>query len=52
MTEKQPGNISRGGIRALYEWLTGPTVPLASGNSSTARPDELLPARIGRYAIE
>lgn len=52
MAEKQPGNMPRGGIRALYEWLTGPTVPLASGNSSTARPDELLPARIGRYAIE
>ena len=52
MTEKQPGNISRGGIRAFYEWLTGPTVPLASGDSASAHPDELLPTRIGRYAIE
>ena len=45
-------NTSRGGFRALYEWLTGATSPHQPSNVPSAPTGEILPARIGRYAIE
>ncbi len=45
-------NTSRGGFRALYEWLTGATSPHQPSNVTSAPTGEILPARIGRYAIE
>ena len=38
---------SRGGFRALYEWLTGATSPCARASGG-----QRLPARIGPYVIE
>ena len=50
--EKQTNNTSRGGFRALYEWLTGAASADPSSNAPSAISREHLPARIGRYAIE
>jgi eukaryotic-like serine/threonine-protein kinase len=52
VADKQAENPSRGGFRALYEWLTGATSPQRSSNGPGAPTEEVLPARIGRYAIE
>jgi serine/threonine protein kinase/tetratricopeptide (TPR) repeat protein len=46
-------NTSRKGIRAFYEWLTGAaTSARPASHAPLARVDEMLPGRIGRYAIE
>src|SRR3990170_2627514 len=45
-------NTSRGGFRAFYEWLTGASSSQSSSSVTTAFGGEILPARIGRYAIE
>ncbi len=45
-------NASRGGFRALYEWLTGATHPHRSSSDPSDLGEEILPARIGRYALE
>ena len=52
VVDKQTHNTSRGGFRALYEWLTGATSPDLSSDAPSAPTGEILPARIGRYAIE
>jgi serine/threonine protein kinase len=52
VADKQADNTSRGGFRALYEWLTGATSPHPSSSASSAATGEILPERIGRYAIE
>jgi serine/threonine protein kinase/tetratricopeptide (TPR) repeat protein len=52
VADKQVDNTSRGGLRALYEWLTGATSPHLSSDVPGAPAEEVLPARIGRYAIE
>ncbi len=52
VADKQADNTSRGGFRALYEWLTGATSPHQSSNVPSAPTGEILPSRIGRYAIE
>jgi serine/threonine protein kinase/tetratricopeptide (TPR) repeat protein len=52
VADKQADNTSRGSFRALYEWLTGATSPVLSSNVPSAPTGEILPARIGRYAIE
>ena len=52
VADKQADNTSRGGFRALYEWLTGATSPHLPSNVPSAPTGEILPARIGRYAIE
>ena len=49
VADKQPDNTSRGSFRTLYEWLTGTTSSDLPPNASTR---EILPTRIGRYAIE
>ena len=56
MVEKQFDNGARGPLRALYEWLTG--TPRQSSAASDASADrtitagrDMLPSRIGRYAI-
>lgn len=49
VADKQADNTSRGGFRTFYEWLTGTTTPHLSSNVPT---EQILPARIGRYAIE
>ena len=36
----------------LYEWLTGATSPRLPSDVPSAPTGEILPARIGRYAIE
>jgi serine/threonine protein kinase len=50
--DKQADNTARGGFRALYEWLTGATSPHLPSSVPSAPAGEILPARIGRYAIE
>ena len=52
VAEKQADNASRGGIRALYEWLTGSTSGDPSSSAPSATAHEIPPARIGRYAIQ
>jgi serine/threonine protein kinase/tetratricopeptide (TPR) repeat protein len=52
VADKQADNASRGGFRALFEWLTGSTPADPSSSGSTATSEETLPARMGRYAIE
>ncbi len=52
VVDKQAHNPSRGGFRALYEWLTGAASPDPASDAPSAPTGELLPARIGRYAIE
>src|SRR5215212_6447598 len=42
-------NTSRGGLRSLYEWLTGAQPASADPG---IQPEEGVPSRIGRYAIE
>jgi serine/threonine protein kinase/tetratricopeptide (TPR) repeat protein len=49
VVDKHADTASRGGFRTLYDWLTGATSPDLS--PSVPGP-EILPARIGRYAIE
>jgi serine/threonine-protein kinase len=52
VADKRADNTSRGGFRALYEWLTGPTAPHQPTYDPPAPVGEGLPARIGRYAIQ
>jgi serine/threonine protein kinase len=52
VADKQTDNTSRRGFRTFYEWLTGTTSPHLSSNVPSSLPGEILPARIGRYAIE
>ena len=52
VADKQADNTSRGGFRALYQWLTGATSPHLTADVPSAHTAEILPARIGRYAIE
>jgi serine/threonine protein kinase/tetratricopeptide (TPR) repeat protein len=52
VADKRSDNTSRGGVRALYEWLTGAATPHLSSSAPDAPGREHLPARIGRYAIE
>src|SRR6266487_4351206 len=51
VVDKQAHNSSRGGFRALYEWLTGAASP-DTPSDATSAPTGEIPARIGRYAIE
>ena len=51
MADNQRDNPERGGIRALYEWLTGATSELTPPASGASDADP-LPVRIGRYTIE
>ena len=44
-------HTSRGGFRALYDWLTGATSPQSSSSEASTSAGE-TPTRIGRYAIE
>ncbi|HJR61092.1 MAG TPA: protein kinase [Vicinamibacterales bacterium] len=44
--------MSRGGVRTLYEWLTGAASPQPSSGAPGAPAGDQLPGRIGRYAIE
>jgi serine/threonine protein kinase len=54
VADKHVDNPSRGGFRALYEWLTGSTA--AAGGSKAASGTgvgrETIPERIGRFRIE
>ncbi len=54
VADKHVDNASRGGFRALYEWLTGSTA--ANRDSKTATDidvtRETIPERIGRFRIE
>ena len=52
VADKQADDTSRGGFRALYEWLTGTTSPNPTSDVPSLPTGEILPARIGRYAIE
>ena len=49
--DRSAGNASRGRLRALYEWLTGATTPPDPASRSSDRTRDILPARIGHYAI-
>ena len=49
VADKQTDHTSRGGFRTLYEWLTGTTSEHQPRDTPTG---DILPARIGRYAIE
>src|SRR6476620_5146547 len=51
VVDKQTHNSSRGGFRALYEWLTGAASPDTPSDAPAAATGE-MPARIGRYAIQ
>jgi serine/threonine protein kinase/tetratricopeptide (TPR) repeat protein len=51
VADQQADNASKRGFRSLYEWLTGSTVP-DRPDSPAVCSGEILPARIGRYAIE
>jgi TolB-like protein len=51
VAEKQKDNSSRGGFRALYEWLTGASPAPPPSNERTGGGGGSLPARIGRYQI-
>jgi eukaryotic-like serine/threonine-protein kinase len=46
-------NTPRKGIRAFYEWLTGAATSAdPSSQGPVVRGDEVVPARIGRFAIQ
>ena len=45
-------NSSRGGFRALYEWLTGATSPSLAQPQPPVSTGHGMPARIGPYVIE
>jgi len=52
VTDKSADSITRGRLRALYDWLTGvASSPDPSSSFATAPIPEGLPARIGHYAI-
>jgi serine/threonine protein kinase/tetratricopeptide (TPR) repeat protein len=52
VAEKPADNTPRGRLRALYDWVTGATPsPDHSTSFATPRPEEGVPARIGRYTI-
>jgi serine/threonine protein kinase len=52
VTDKSADIISRGRLRALYDWLTGvASSPDPHSSFATAPIPEGLPARIGHYAI-
>src|SRR5262245_2948337 len=50
VTDKELDQISRNRLRAFYDWLTGAMPP--SPTSSEERTREVVPGRIGHYAIE
>jgi serine/threonine protein kinase/tetratricopeptide (TPR) repeat protein len=51
VTDKELDQISRSRLRAFYDWLTG-TMPASPAASSEQRTREVMPGRIGHYAIE
>jgi serine/threonine protein kinase len=51
VADKLVDNTPRRPLRALYEWLTGASTPLSSSGASGDRTTEVVPARIGHYAI-
>jgi eukaryotic-like serine/threonine-protein kinase len=52
VTNHTSDHSSRGGFRALYEWLTGATSPPLSQTPPAPAASEDLPDRIGPYVIE
>jgi len=52
VADKQTENVSKGGFRALYEWLTGATPAQTASNVAAAPTGEVELGRIGRYTIE
>jgi eukaryotic-like serine/threonine-protein kinase len=54
VANKDVDNASRGGFRALYEWLTGsmPATRVSKGATGTSVGRETIPERIGRFRIE
>jgi TolB-like protein/tetratricopeptide (TPR) repeat protein len=50
VADKLHDNTPRGRLRALYEWLTG-AASAAAPTAGDERTREVLPARIGHYAI-
>jgi eukaryotic-like serine/threonine-protein kinase len=52
VSDQEPNNTQRGGFRALYDWLTGADAARAPAAGPDAPTRELVPARIGRYAIQ
>ncbi|MGH9371251.1 MAG: hypothetical protein ACRD15_06955, partial [Vicinamibacterales bacterium] len=51
VSDRPVDNTPRGRLRALYEWLTGAGSPDPPSSVASARTREILPARIGHYAI-
>ncbi len=51
VADKLTDNTARRPLRALYEWLTGATTPLSSPDALSDRTEEVVPKRIGHYAI-
>src|SRR5262249_37798847 len=51
VTDKELDQISRNRLRAFYDWLTG-AMPQSPPNSSEEHTREVVPGRIGHYAIE
>ena len=49
--DKQVDKTPRGPLRTLYNWLTGVEPPPQTSEAPTDRTQEILPARIGHYAI-
>ena len=49
--DKQVDKTPRGPLRTLYNWLTGVEPPPQTSETPTDRTQEILPARIGHYAI-
>jgi serine/threonine-protein kinase len=49
--DKLIDNTPRGRLRALYEWLTGAVSAPAPAPGGDERTREVLPARVGHYAI-
>ena len=52
VADRQVDNASRGGFRALYEWLTGSMTAARGSSDASATGREMLPERIGRFRIE
>jgi eukaryotic-like serine/threonine-protein kinase len=52
VTDKPPDHTSLGGFRAFYQWLTGASSPQLSSRAPNGPAAAILPARIGRYAID
>src|SRR5688572_3403738 len=48
-----PGKNPKGPLRALYDWLNGPTTSRGASDPSANRAvQDILPSRLGHYAIE